>query len=148
MSASPRTTAIALAPAEPRRTASHPSALATITAAYGARVRDVIKRGRSRSTWWASGGGSVREHELERGQADGRGDEVVAVPQRDVDGPVVPARFAELAGAVERVDDPDPVGVEPARVLESLLGQHGVVGAIAGAAGRRGSAGWRRRRRP
>ena len=37
MSASPSTTAIALAPAEPRRTASAPSALATTTAEYGLR---------------------------------------------------------------------------------------------------------------
>ena len=70
------------------------------------------------------------------------------VPQGDVHGPVVAAVLAELVGAVERVDDPHPVGVEAARVLDALLGQHGVVRSGGGAAPRRGSGGWRGRRCP
>ena len=41
--------------------------------------------------------------------------------------PIRPARFAELARAVERIDDPDPFGVEPYEVVVlGLLGQHRV----------------------
>ena len=60
------------------------------------------------------------------------GDEVPALPQRHVDGPVVAGRLGELAGAVERVDDPDPVGVEACLVVAALLGEHRVVGAVLG----------------
>ena len=42
--------------------------------------------------------------------------------------PVGAAGLAELPGAVERVDDPHPLGVEAAAVLGALLGQHAVVG--------------------
>jgi hypothetical protein len=42
-------------------------------------------------------------------------------------GPVRAPRFAELPGAVERIDDPDAFGVEPDRIVVlGLLGQHGV----------------------
>ena len=52
----------------------------------------------------------------------------VAAPERDVDGEVVaPAAvvevLAELARAVERVDDPDALRGQPARVVGRLLGQ-------------------------
>ena len=43
-----------------------------------------------------------------------------------MDGPVGSARLAELAGAVERVDDPDPVGGQPFLVVDALLGQDGI----------------------
>ena len=41
--------------------------------------------------------------------------------------PVVTALLAELAGAVERVHDPDPGRVEPVRVVRALLGEDRVV---------------------
>ena len=44
--------------------------------------------------------------------------------------PVDAAGLAELPRAVERVDDPDAIGVETARVLQPFLRQHGVVGAM------------------
>ena len=53
----------------------------------------------------------------------------------DVHGPVGAGDLAELAGAVERVDDPHPVGGEPGRVGGALLGEHGVVGPGRGQAG-------------
>ena len=59
MSASPITTAIAFAPADPRRNASQSSPSATSTAAYGARLRDVTRRGFSRVNGGRGGAGSV-----------------------------------------------------------------------------------------
>ncbi len=47
-----------------------------------------------------------------------------------MDRPVVAAGLAELAGAVERVDDPHAVGREATGVLETFLRQHGVIGAV------------------
>jgi hypothetical protein len=38
--------------------------------------------------------------------------------------PVRPVRLAELAGAVERVDDPDPARAESLGGVLPLLGQH------------------------
>ena len=43
-------------------------------------------------------------------------------------GPVRPLRFAVLARAVERVDDPHPPVAQPSPVVGRLLGEHGVVG--------------------
>ena len=48
--------------------------------------------------------------------------------QRHVDGPVGATLLAELAGAVERIDDPDARRREPRRVVDALLRQHRVVG--------------------
>ena len=48
--------------------------------------------------------------------------------QGDVHGPIGPVAFGELAGAVERIDDPHPTGGEPAPVVLALLGQDRVVG--------------------
>ena len=42
--------------------------------------------------------------------------------------PVVTRGLGELAGAVERVDDPDPVALQPAPVVLALLAEHDVVG--------------------
>ena len=52
--------------------------------------------------------------------------------QRDVDGPVGAGRLAELPGAVERIDDPDPLGAEADAVVvgPGLLGEHGVAGCM------------------
>jgi hypothetical protein len=44
-----------------------------------------------------------------------------------VHGPILPARFGELTGAVERVDDPHPRGPQPRRVVNPLLRQHSVI---------------------
>jgi hypothetical protein len=52
-----------------------------------------------------------------------------------VDGPVGAARFAELPGAVQRVDDPDPAGAEPRGVVGALLGQDDVTRAQVGQRG-------------
>ena len=61
----PCTTDIALAPADPSRTASQSRPSATSTAAYGARLREVTRRGRSR----VNGGIGVR---IVGGEACGR----------------------------------------------------------------------------
>jgi hypothetical protein len=37
-----------------------------------------------------------------------------------------------LPGAVQRVDDPDPVGLQPARVVDRFLAEHDVAGAVGG----------------
>ena len=80
--------------------------------------------------------GRAVEHLVAAGQRDGaRGQPDAPRPQRDVDGEVDAARpvgvdLGELAGAVQRVDDPDPLGGEAARVVLRLLGQDGVVGAV------------------
>ena len=50
------------------------------------------------------------------------------LPQRDVHGEVGPA-LAVLVRAVERVDDPDALGVEPGGVVLALLAEDGVVAA-------------------
>jgi len=42
--------------------------------------------------------------------------------------PVVAAGHRELAGAVERVDDPDPVPGQAGEVVVGLLAEHAVVG--------------------
>ena len=47
----------------------------------------------------------------------------------DVHGPVGAAILAELPGAVERIDDPDPFAFEPDRIVLRLFGEDGVVGA-------------------
>ncbi len=57
------------------------------------------------------------------------------VDQGYVHGPVHPRRLAELSGAVEGVDDPDPVGAEAGLVVLGLLGQDGVTGERLGQSG-------------
>jgi hypothetical protein len=49
--------------------------------------------------------------------------------------PVRTGRFAELPGAIERIDDPDPLGSEPGRVVLALFGQDRVGRAAAGKLG-------------
>lgn len=53
---------------------------------------------------------------------------IVGLPQRDMHRPVVAALDPELAGPVERVDDPDPLCAEAGLVVDSLLGEHRVRG--------------------
>jgi hypothetical protein len=49
--------------------------------------------------------------------------------------PVRAERLAELPGAIERIDDPDPLGGEPGRVVLALLGQDRVGRAAPGKLG-------------
>jgi hypothetical protein len=52
-----------------------------------------------------------------------------------VDGPVASARLAELAGAVEGVDDPYPVGGQAGLVVDAFLGEDGVTWPLPGQLG-------------
>jgi hypothetical protein len=67
------------------------------------------------------------------GKRDGPCHQLARLPQRDVYGPVLTAEFGELARAVQRVDDPHPVGTEPSRIgllfFGGLFGEHRVIGA-------------------
>ena len=106
------------------------------------RVRDAVRRrGRARSAHHDAGRPTVRrgndgwragaEHAVLRGEGDGTGDEAsAALPQRDVHGPVGAAALGELAGAVERIDDPHPGRVDPSPVVDRLLREHEVVGVL------------------
>ena len=71
-------------------------------------------------------GGSPVEHQVEGGQGDRADDGHAADGHGHMDGPVGAPGLAELAGAVERVDDPEAAVAR--HVLESLLGPHVVVG--------------------
>ena len=66
-----------------------------------------------------------------RGKGDRACDEFAGLPERNVHGPVVATEFGELAGAVERVDDPHPLGGQADGVVGALLGQHRVAGPLA-----------------
>ena len=95
-----------------------------------------MRSGRSAPVPGSRPGPSGREHAVLRGQGDGAGDQVSLArwrtprPQGYVDGPVGAARLAELAGAVQGVDDPHPVGGQPRLVVDALFGQDGVVRAF------------------
>src|SRR5262249_43433516 len=56
----------------------------------------------------------------------GAGGQLAPLPERDVDGPVDPGRLAELPGAIERVNDPHSLGLEPGQVVGRLFGEHRV----------------------
>jgi hypothetical protein len=60
-----------------------------------------------------------------------------------VHGPVGPTGLAELPGAVQRVDDPDPLGGVPGGRVGALLGQHRVAGAAGGQLGQQECVGLR-----
>src|SRR5271166_806526 len=66
-----------------------------------------------------------------RRQGNRAGDQIAGLPQRDVDGPVLPPEFGELPGAVQRVDDPYPLRAQPHRVIGAFFGQHGIGRAFA-----------------
>ena len=77
------------------------------------------------------GDGVAAVHFPHRGQGDRRiGDRAVraavALPQRHVHGPVVAALPGEFAGSVQRVNDPDPVGLQPFQVVVGLFAEHRV----------------------
>ena len=40
--------------------------------------------------------------------------------------PVGAARLAKLPGAVQRINDPDPAGGQPVRIVDRFLGEHRV----------------------
>jgi hypothetical protein len=52
----------------------------------------------------------------------------MARPEGYVDGPVTSAWLAELAGAVERIDDPHAVGGQSCLVVDALFGEDRVIG--------------------
>jgi hypothetical protein len=52
-----------------------------------------------------------------------------------VDGPVASARLAELAGSVEGVDDPYPVGGQAGLVVDAFLGEDGITWPLPGQLG-------------
>src|SRR5699024_4593367 len=62
-----------------------------------------------------------------RRQRDGASNDCAMLPECNVDGPVVSRRFAELSGAVERVDDPDTVRAQAVRGVGRLFAQDGVI---------------------
>jgi len=68
----------------------------------------------------------------QRGLGDGTGDELAVLPQRHVHGPVVARGLGELPGAVQGVDDPHPVRIEPGLVVGALLREHRVAGPVLG----------------
>ena len=77
------------------------------------------------------GAGSVGgERPVDGGEAHGRGLEPVVVPEGDVHRPVDATRLAVFTSAVERIHDPDAVGVEAAGVFLALFGEHGVVRSV------------------
>ena len=78
--------------------------------------------------------GDVRRGERDalRGQRDRAGDQFAGLPQRDMHRPVVASEFGELPGAVERVDDPHPLGGQSDRIVGAFLGEHRVTGPLGG----------------
>ena len=120
---------MALAPAEPISTSSPSEVLGHgqgLGRRPGAADHDPGRAG------LALGGHDRRvgaQREGPAGQGDGAGQRGTGpVDEGHVHGPVHPGRLAELAGAVEGIHDPDPVGGEPGLVVLGLLGQHGVIG--------------------
>ncbi len=61
------------------------------------------------------------------GQRDGSRPQLAFLPQGHVHGPVLARRFGELAGAVERIDDPDSARTQTTVVVGGLLRQGRVV---------------------
>jgi hypothetical protein len=57
-------------------------------------------------------------------------DQLARLPQRDVHRPIFAAQLGKLAGAVERIDDPHPLGGQSHWVVGALLGQHRIAGPL------------------
>ena len=53
-----------------------------------------------------------------------------ALPQCHVHRPVVAVRQRVLPGAVQRIDDPHPIGLQALEIVVRLLGQHGITGSL------------------
>ena len=105
----------------------------------GGRLRETAIRGRAAVLGGYDGRRAGRERLAEPRLGHRARDEVAlavaALPEGHVHGPVVARRLGELAGAVERVHDPDPVAGEPDLVVLALLGQHGVARSVLARAG-------------
>ncbi len=127
-----RATEITFTPAEPIATSSASSSSARACTNAGGRLRETAIRGRSavarRDDGRVAGVERLPQHRL----GDRPGGQVAGLPERDVHGPVVARHLGELPGAVERVDDPDPLGLQAALVVLALLGEHGVGGPVLG----------------
>lgn len=54
----------------------------------------------------------------------------MALPQRDVYRPVVAPLRGEFAGAVQRVDDPHPVGLQAFQIVVGFLAEHRITRAL------------------
>ena len=92
------------------------------------RVRLTRMRGAPRADVGHRGRRSRRQGEIETRERH-RADDGDAVDREGhVHGPVAAGGLRELAGAVERVDDPDALVLEPAEVVGALLREHAVVG--------------------
>ena len=74
-----------------------------------------------------TGAGSVAERDPDRGEGDGGGDRGAVEDESDVDRPLAAPVLAELVGAVERIDDPDPVVGEPVRAVAPFLREDRIV---------------------
>ena len=64
------------------------------------------------------------------GQGNGACHRVAVDHEGNVNGPVDAGRLAVFPGAVERVHDPDPRGIEASLVVRPFLGEYGVVRAF------------------
>ena len=107
-----------------------PISSVTSYATSGGRLRDTTTRtllGIERREHRRLAGG---QHEVERRQGHRADDGDTTDGEGDVHRPVAPVALAELAGAVERVDDPEPALA--CDVLESFLRAHLVLGIEAG----------------
>ena len=99
-----------------------------MTAACGERKRLVTMRGGRSPRGGTTGAGRVRNVTPTAGSATAAAAGLAVDHERDVHRPVRPAGLAELVRAVERVDDPHPVGGQPVAGVSALLGEDGVVG--------------------
>ena len=93
----------------------------------GGRVRLTTSRSGPSGRGGSTGAGRVARTRSRAGSATAPISATPSIDQRDVDRPVVAVLLAELPGAVERVDDPDPGRVEPIAVVRGLLGEDRVV---------------------
>ena len=118
---------MALAPAEPSATSSPASCAARVSAIAGGRVRLTTSRGGPSCAGARVAAGDALSVRARAGSATAAATTCPAIAERDVHGPVGATLLAELAGAVERIDDPDAVGAESDRVVGRLLGEHRVV---------------------
>ena len=92
---------------------SAPSTCAAMTAACGERKRLVTTRGGRSPPGRHHRRRAGAERTPTAGSATAAAAGLAVDDERDVHRPVRPAGLAELVGAVERVDDPHPVGGQP-----------------------------------
>src|SRR5262244_749765 len=125
-SASPRITAAAFAPAEPSGSSVTLISSPSRSRKAGGLVRLTTTRSRAPGPAAPLAGGAA-------------GGAVVASTWPWAGSATAPAvsapGLAELPGAIERVDDPHPVGGQPRPVVPALLGQHRITGPARGQPG-------------